>query len=158
MKQTRFILLAIAIAAIGLLGVALYLQHVKDMLPCPWCVVQRYLFCAIALICLVAAFLPAGARRAGTGLGFLAALGGIGAGGWLLWTQANPTMSCGIDVVEKTLNKIFLAEWLPSLFRADGYCDAPYPPILGLSVQQWSALWFVIFAIVLAWLTFRRQR
>lgn len=158
MKQTRYLLLAVAAAAIGLLGVALYLQLARGMLPCPWCIIQRYIFAVIALICLVTAFLPPGARRAGAGLGLLASLGGIGAGSWLLWSQANPSMSCGIDPVETALNKIFLAKWLPTLFRADGYCDAPYPPILGLSVQQWPVLWFGIFALVLAGLTFRPQR
>jgi len=158
MKQTKLTLLGVAAVAIGLLGAALYLQAAKGMMPCPWCIIQRYIFAAIALICLLAAFLPAGLRRAGAGLGFLAALGGIGAAGWLLWVQANPNVSCGIDPMETSLNKVFTAELLPFLFKADGFCTTEYPPLLGLSVAQWSAAWFLILAIVLGWTTLRRQR
>jgi disulfide bond formation protein DsbB len=158
MKQTKPILLGVAAIAITLLGTALYLQFNKGMLPCPWCIIQRYIFAAIALICIIAAFLPQSGARAGAGLGFLAALGGIGAGSWLIWVQANPDVSCGIDPLETSLNKIFTANLLPSLFKADGLCTTEYPPLLGLSVPQWSTLWFVIFAIVLGWTAFKRQR
>lgn len=158
MKQTKLTLLGVAVVAIGLLGAALYLQFGKDMLPCPWCIIQRYIFAAIALICLVAAFLPQGLKRAGAGLGFLASLGGIGAGAWLLWVQANPNVSCGIDPMETSLNKIFTAELLPFLFKADGFCTTEYAPVFGLSVAQWSTVWFAILAIVLGWTVFRRQR
>lgn len=158
MKQTKLVLLSVAATAIALLGAALYLQFNKGMLPCPWCIIQRYIFAGIALICLIAAFLPQGAARAGAGLGFLTALGGIGAGSWLLWVQANPNVSCGIDPLETSLNKVILAELLPTVFKADGLCTTQYPPLLGLSVAQWSTVWFAIFAIVLGWTAFRRRR
>ena len=38
------------VTAFGLIGVALYLQHGLDMLPCPLCVIQRYLFLAIGAV------------------------------------------------------------------------------------------------------------
>ncbi len=158
MKTAKPVLLAVGFASLALLGAALYLQFGQNMLPCPWCIIQRYLFAAIALICLVAAFLPQRFTRAGAGLGLLAAFGGIGAAGWLLWVKANPSVSCGIDPLETSLNKVFTAELLPFLFKADGLCTADYAPIMGLSVAQWSAVWFVIFAIVLGWAAFKRQR
>ena len=158
MKQTKLTLIGVTLVAIALLGAALYLQFAKGMAPCPWCIIQRYIFAAIAVICLVAAFLPQSAARVGAGLAFLTSLGGIGAAGWLLWVQANPNVSCGIDPMETSLNEIFTAELLPFLFKADGFCTTVYPPLLGLSVAQWSAVWFVIFAIVLGWASFRRQR
>ena len=60
MNPYRPVLLAAAFISIVLLGVALYLQHGMNMLPCPLCVLQRYAFAAVALICLVAAGLPPG--------------------------------------------------------------------------------------------------
>lgn len=158
MHHQKTVLLGVALTSIGLLGAALYLQIGKGMLPCPWCIIQRYFFAAIALICLVAAFLPARFTRAGASLGLLAALGGIGAAGWLLWVKANPSVSCGIDPLETSLNKVVTAELLPVLFKADGLCTTDYAPILGLSVAQWSMVWFVILAIVLGMSAFRRPR
>ena len=78
MNTFKPVLLAIAVACLSLLGVALYLQHGLDMKPCPLCVMQRYAFAAIALICLLCATLPRPAVRAGAGLGLLAALAGAG--------------------------------------------------------------------------------
>ncbi len=158
MKNSKSILLIVALTSIALLGFALYLQHVERMQPCPMCIIQRYAFAAVALICIVFALLPRGMAKAGAGLGALAAVAGAGAAGWHLWIKANPSISCGIDPLETSLNTIPTAKLLPFLFQADGLCTTPYPPILGLSIPQWSLTWFVIFAIVLAWTAFRRSR
>jgi disulfide bond formation protein DsbB len=158
MTNRKSILLIIALTSIGLLGAALYLQFGQNMLPCPWCIIQRYIFAAIALICLITVFLPARFARAGASLGLLASVGGIGAAGWLLWVKANPSVSCGIDPLETSLNKVFTAEIFPFLFKADGLCTTEYASILGLSVAQWSMVWFVIFTLALGWAAFKRPR
>ena len=157
MKTSRSVFLAVAAAALALLGVALYLQHVLEMQPCPLCVMQRYAFFAIALICLVAAFLQGTAEKVGAGLGLVAALGGAGIAGWHLWVKAHPAVSCGVDPLETSLNKIFSAELLPFLFKADGFCTTEYAPILGLSIPQWALIWFLAFALVLGRIAFKRN-
>ncbi len=157
MNRSKLTLLSTALIAIGLLGFGLYLQFMRDMLPCPLCVLQRYAFVAVALLCLVTLVLPEGARRTGTGLASLAALTGAGIAGWHLWIKAHPSFSCGIDPLETSLNKIFTAELLPFLFQADGLCTTVYDPILGLSIPQWSLLWFALFALVLIPTALRRR-
>lgn len=158
MKTTKPLLLAVALVSIALIGSAVYLQVFERMRPCPWCVIQRYAFALIALTCLVFAALPARAGRLGAGLAFLESLAGLGAASWLLWVKAHPSVSCGIDPVETALNKIATARWLPMLFEANGECTTEYPPILGLTVAQWSFAWFIILAAVLGWAAFRRRR
>jgi disulfide bond formation protein DsbB len=158
MKTSKPVLLAVAFASLALLGVALYLQFVEKMLPCPLCIIQRYAFAAVALICLVTAFLPRGANKGGAVLAMLAAWSGAGVAGWHLWIKAHPTMSCGIDPLETSLNTIPTAKLLPFLFQADGLCTTEYAPIFGLSIPQWSLLWFIVFGIVLGWVAFKRAR
>ena len=156
MITSRSLLLAIAATCLGLIIAALYLQHVQQLLPCPLCVIQRYLFLAIALCCTVGAY---GARpRLGAGLGLLGALAGLGVVGKHLWVLAHPGLSCGIDPLETALNKIPTATALPWLFRADGLCEDARDTLLGLSIPQWSALWFVLLAGALAYLMLRRPR
>ena len=157
MKSNKLLLIAIALACFGLIGGALYFQIVDEMLPCPWCVIQRYLFLAIGIICLVSACLPASGTRRGTLLAALFALGGVGAAGWHNWIMAHPKISCGLDPLETSLNHIFPAKVLPTLFRADGICTTPYDPFLGLSLPQWALLWFIGVTIVLATLALRRK-
>jgi disulfide bond formation protein DsbB len=156
MTQTRSLLLTIAVASFGLIGVALYLQHGLDMLPCPLCVIQRYLFLAIGVTALAGAY--SSKPKIAAGLGLLAGLGGLYTAGKHLWVLAHPGLSCGIDPVETFLNKIPTATYLPFLFRADGLCEDALAPWFGLSIPQWSFLWFGLFTLALAALMLRRLR
>jgi disulfide bond formation protein DsbB len=156
MPASRKILLLIAAVSLALVGAALYLQHARDMLPCPLCIIQRYLFLGVAVCSLIGAF--SGNIKVFAGLALLSALGGLGVAGKHLYVLAHPGFSCGIDPMETVLNRIPSATLLPSVFRADGLCEAALDGVLGLSVPQWSALWFVLLALALAWVLLRRAR
>jgi disulfide bond formation protein DsbB len=157
MKSVKIMLLGVALSAIALLGVGLYLQFMRDMAPCPLCILQRYAFVAVALCCGITFALPAVATRIGAALATLAALTGACIAGWHLWVKAHPSVSCGIDPLETSLNKIITAEWLPFLFQADGFCTTEYDPILGLSIPQWSLIWFAFFMLALGNIALRRR-
>jgi len=144
--NSRNLLLSIAAVSVALVGAALYLQHVVDLLPCPLCVIQRYLFLAIALGCVIGAF--SGKPKLGAGIGLLGALGGLGVAGKHLYVLANPGLSCGIDPMETFLNKIPTATYMPWLFQADGLCEHA-DKLFGMSIPQWAFAWFGILAIAL---------
>lgn len=156
MPASRTVLLIVAAISFALIGVALYLQHAHDMLPCPLCVIQRYLFLAVGIAALIGAL--AGKIKAGAGVALLAALGGLGVVGKHLYVLANPGFSCGIDPMETMLNKIPTATLLPWLFQADGLCENATDGIFGLSIPQWSAVWFVLLTLTLVWVLVRRAR
>lgn len=157
MKTSKPVLLAVAFVSFALLAVAMYLQHVEGMLPCPLCVIQRYAFAAIAIICLIAVYLPRGAGKIATALAALAAIAGAGVAGWHIYIKANPTVSCGIDPLETSLNTIPTAKLLPFLFQADGLCTTEYAPILGLSLPQWALVWFAVIATYLIYTTIKKN-
>ncbi len=159
--MTRFakpLLLLTALACIAMLAVGLYLQLVLEMLPCPLCILQRYAFAAVAVACLLTVALPAAATRMGAAIACVASLTGAGIAIRHLWVKAHPEISCGIDPLETALNKVFIAEWFPTLFQADGLCTTEYDPILGLSIPQWALVWFTVFAIVTAAVALRKRR
>jgi disulfide bond formation protein DsbB len=60
--------------------------------------------------------------------------------------------------METALNKIPTATLMPWLFRADGLCEDARDTLLGLSIPQWSAVWFVLLAATLVWILARRSR
>jgi protein dithiol:quinone oxidoreductase len=158
MKTSKPVLLIVGVVSLALVGFALFLQHVKGQMPCPLCVIQRYAFIALALVCFAFAALPRAATRFGAGVAALTALSGAGVAGWHVWVKAHPSVSCGIDPLETALNRYPTAEMLPFVFRADGLCSAEYPAILGLSNPQWSLIWFITFALILIWAALRRSR
>jgi disulfide bond formation protein DsbB len=155
MTNTRTALLAIAVTALALVGVALYLQHAHDMLPCPLCVLQRYAFLGIALFCLIGAFTKK--PVIGTSLALASGIAGLGVVGKHLYVLANPGFSCGIDPLTTTLNQIPTATLMPWVFKADGWCEAATDQIIGLSIPQWSAIWFAALTLALALLLMRRR-
>lgn len=157
-RYAKPLILLIALACMAMLGVGLYLQLVLDMMPCPLCVLQRYAFIVTALICLITLMLPNAVLRASAALASLASVTGAGIAIRHLWIKAHPSVSCGIDPLEISLNKVFFANWFPALFEADGLCTTDYDPILGLSIPQWALIWFAIFAITLAFIALRYRR
>lgn len=158
MNASKPLLLVVGLGSLALLGAGLYLQLVLHMLPCPLCVMQRYAFLAVAICSLLGYFLKRGGAGVAAGLGILATVAGMAVAGWHLWIKANPGVSCGIDPLETSLNKIATARLFPMLFQADGLCTTDYPPILGLSIPQWSLFWFVVFALALVTVVVRARR
>ncbi|MBC7489568.1 MAG: disulfide bond formation protein B [Glaciimonas sp.] len=158
MKSSKHIWLAVAFIALALIVVTLYLQYVKKIPPCPLCVLQRYAFAIIALICLVSASMPDSIRKASAALGMLAGLDGAATAGWQLWIIAHPATSCGRDALEALLNALPTATLLPSVFKVDAWalCSAVYDPIIGLSIPQWSLMWFAMLTVILGKVLFHR--
>lgn len=156
LPTSRQILYAISSICFALIAVALYLQHIQQMQPCPLCVIQRYMFLAVGVASLVSAI--SGKIREGTVLALMAALGGLYAVGKHLYVIANPGFSCGIDPMETFLNKIPTAEYLPWLFRADGLCAGATDSVMGLAIPQWSAIWFVVLSVLLVFVLVRKAR
>ena len=152
----------IFIACVVLLGVALYLQHWKNLDPCPWCVVQRIGFMLIGLVALLAALhRPA---RSGIavygGLVSLVSIGGIAAAGYQIYLQMDPkrALSCAGSAVERILDKLALGKLIPPLLQYDGPCTLKPWSLLGMSIPEWSLIWFGIFLIAALTIPFLSRR
>lgn len=158
LKSAKLMLGGVTAVCIAALGAALYLQHVMFQMPCPWCVIQRYEFVVVALVSAIGIFLSDAARRKAAMLGLLAAVAGMGSASWHMWVKAHPGFSCGLDPLETSLNKIPTATLLPWLFEADGMCSTEYPPVLGLSLPQWSWLCFAAFSVIMVLVIRRKLR
>ena len=156
MPTNRQLLIAIGLTCFALIAAALYLQHVQHMLPCPRCVIQRYAFIIAGILALMGAYLPRPKLWAGLAL-VSTVVGGVNAVK-LIEVINNPGVSCGIDPMETMLNKIPTATGLPWLFKADGLCEAAGEGFLGLPVPYWSAIWFAILLLSLAFVLARRVR
>lgn len=157
MKKTQIVLLITAIASLGLVAGALYLQFVEGMMPCPLCVIQRYAFILLAIGCFIAMMGATLWRKMGCCIGLYASISGIGVAAHHLYVIAHPEIKCGVDPIQTAVNNLPFANWLPSVFLAEGMCGAYYDPIIGLSVPQWSLVWFVIFTGLLLAVLFKTK-
>lgn len=150
MKKSFYI--SLILICLFLLGSALWLQHQGydgvNFAPCPLCILQRVSYAGIAVSCLFAIGLVR-FRVFFHILAIISAVFGLSMAIRQLWVIANPNVSCGIDPLEVFINQIALTQSVPWFFKADGFCSAPLPPLLGLSVPVWSLIWLSILTLVL---------
>jgi disulfide bond formation protein DsbB len=151
--SARGALALVAAFTLAAMLVALYLQHVVGLEPCPLCVMQRVALILAGLIALAGASLARGRllQRFFLGGSALAALAGAGVAIWHVWILANPpeSMSCGRPF-QWFHDEFPLREWLPRLFRGDGDCLSESWSLLGLGVPHWSLVGFVAVLALLA--------
>ncbi|KMZ13845.1 Periplasmic thiol:disulfide oxidoreductase DsbB, required for DsbA reoxidation [Candidatus Burkholderia humilis] len=150
MRRERRLLTLLGFVCLGLVGGALYLQFFHNEDPCPLCIIQRYFFLLVAVF----AFLGAGFNNWRVialleTLVVISAFGGLVTAVRHVWVQSHPVFSCGFDALQPIVDSLPPAQWLPQVFKVAGLCETPYPPILGLSLPQWSLIAFaVIFLLV----------
>lgn len=145
------LLAAVGVLSLVALGIALVAQHGFDIQPCAWCVVQRIVLIAVALVALAGAL---GARIAPRGAGIVGGgvLLALSAGGavaaWHQHTVAAKQLSCAFTWADRTLMSLQLDAWWPALFRVGATCaDAARSTLLGLPFEVWGGAWFAFVAV-----------
>jgi protein dithiol:quinone oxidoreductase len=154
----RRLLLAAAVLALLAVGIALLTQHAFDMQPCPWCVLQRVEFVAIALAALLAwlwrgrpGFLVSAALViALANLGVLSAL-------WQHFVAA-ASASCNLTLADRIVSGLQLDSLLPSVFAATASCADAKALLLGVPYEFWSLAMFVIVEAMAVWAVLRAGR
>ena len=139
------------VACTGLLAFALYLQYFRNQDPCPLCMIQRIVFIAMGFVFLVAAIAgPKGVvRRVFGALNTLLGLVGIGFAARHVWLQHNPPDfdSCTADLFTQ-LERIPFASVIQRAIAATGDCAKVDWTFIGLSIAEWSLVWFAILTVL----------
>jgi disulfide bond formation protein DsbB len=139
----------VAALSFGVVVAALVSQHAFAMEPCPWCVLQRLIFVAIGVFALLGLAWrgPAGSRVAGT-FALLLAVAGMLAAAWQQFVAAK-SASCNLTLADRVMTASQLDRLLPDVFEARASCADAAVNLLGVPYAMWSALAFVLCAIVL---------
>jgi disulfide bond formation protein DsbB len=156
MKPMRALFLMIFLGCAGLLTYAIYLQLIKNLLPCPLCVVQRVAYW-VAGIAALAAFLQgpqAFGRKVSGAFIVIASAAGAAVALRQAWLVRYPEgFECGISPEEEFLNALPLARWWPDMFEANGDCADVTWKFIGLTLPDWSAIFFILIAILATYAT-----
>jgi protein dithiol:quinone oxidoreductase len=152
-------LVGTALVCVTAVGAALVSQHVFDMQPCPWCVLQRVIFLAIALACLLGlAWRGLFGRRVGASLAMLLALCGIAAALWQHF-QAAASASCNLTFADKIVSRwLGLDQLLPNVFEPRASCADAAVSLLGVPYDFWSLALFALIALALTRVLLDRRR
>jgi disulfide bond formation protein DsbB len=157
--RTAFGAAAAIIAAF--LAFAYYAQFQMGLEPCPLCILQRVAFIALFFVCLLAAIHApegGGAKKAYGALALLAAGTGAGIAGRHVWLQHLPpdqVPDCGPGL-DYMLEAFPLSKTLTMLFTGSGECAKVDWTFAGLSMPEWTLVWFGVFVLGALYYGFRR--
>ena len=156
--SNRWLYLAGALFASGLMGFALYLQYIEHQDPCPLCMVQRVFFIVILAVFALAAL--HGPKRAGERvyavLISLIALGGAAVALRHIWIQNLPrdqVPACGPGL-DYMLNTFPMADVIKELLHGSGECSEKSWTFLTLGIPEWSLLCYLglgIWSVLIAY-------
>jgi disulfide bond formation protein DsbB len=157
----RILNLAGFLCCVGMMGFALFAQHVMLLDPCPLCVLQRVAVIGLGVVFLVAALHhPSGwGRYVYAFLSFLFAGGGVGIAGWH-WRLQNlppsevPSCGPGLDYM---LDNFPLGEAMRMVFEGSGECAEVVWSFLGLSMPAWVFVCMTALGIAAIWNNLRKQ-
>ncbi len=138
---------AMVIVGLGAVAAALFTQHVWGMEPCPWCVLQRLVFVAIALAGVLGlAWRGAAGRVVAALLALALALSGVAAALWQHFVAAK-SESCNLTLADRIVGGLRLDTLLPDVFSPRASCADAAVDLFGLPYEFWSLGLFVLLAL-----------
>lgn len=151
MQRAGTLLAAVALAAAASVALALVSQHLWDMQPCAWCVLQRLIFVLIALLALLGVVVRVAlVRRAASALVALLSLAGVGAALWQNQVAAKSD-SCNLTLADRIVSGAQLDARLPEIFQPRASCADAAVQLLGVPYELWSlALYLLVLFASLA--------
>lgn len=128
----------------GVVAVGLSLQHLLKLNPCPLCIFQRVLYLSIGVVALLGFAWPLLSKLWAGLIGGFSALG-VAVAGYQSAMQAFPAQvtECGYSeptLIERLVDTLGM-QW-PGLFMATGLCGSKEWSFAGLSMANWSCLFF----------------
>jgi protein dithiol:quinone oxidoreductase len=160
LNHPRRIWLSILLVCAGLLSFGMYLQHVVGLVPCPMCIVQRYVMVLMGLVALLGVILPSRnvCLPVGGGLVLLAGGGAYVAArqSWLQWYPPE-FATCGRDFYGM-IETFPLQRAIPMIFKGSGDCTKVDWAFLGGSIANWSFVAFVGLGLLALATTVRALR
>ena len=160
LPNKRILNLAGAFSCAGMMGFALYAQHVLLLDPCPLCILQRIAVILIGATFLISALHSPGVTGGRIYAGFIGlfALFGTGVAAWHVRLQNLPpdeVPSCGPGL-EYMVENFPLKDALGMIFKGSGECAEVVWRLLGLSMPTWVVIGVTGLAIAGIWNNLRR--
>jgi len=149
------------LCCVGLMGFALFAQHVLLLDPCPLCVLQRVAVISLGIVFLFSALHNPQGRglRAYAALLAVIAIAGAGVAGWHVRLQNLPPSevpACGPGL-DYMLDNFPLGDALQMVFKGSGECADVVWSFLGLSMPSWVFITVTGLGVAGVWNYLRQQ-
>ena len=153
----RIVLLLIFLICITVIGYALYLQLVINLLPCPLCIAQRIAYWLVGLTAIFAFIHNPRSLGRQIYYNFITVFSLIGLllalrHSWII--RYPEAFQCGISAEEEFLNSLSIANLWPSMFEANGDCADVKWEFMALTIPNWSVIFFLLILITSVYILF----
>ena len=158
--NTRCMYFYAFLAVVAMMALAIYLQFWKGIAPCPLCVLQRVTLAFLGIFLLIGAifnFKKIGNIVIGS-FAFFISLVGVFLSGRQVWLQhlpPNKAADCGTSL-QYMLQVLPLDQVLKKILQGTADCAQLEWSMFGLSLAEWSLIWFVVFGLFALWQMTRR--
>jgi disulfide bond formation protein DsbB len=149
-QGTSRILHITALLCIAAVGIALVSQHLFNIRPCAWCVLQRLIYLCIAVACwvgLLAGRLLPSLRRLAAFIAVLLSIGGMAAA-WYQFHVAAKLFSCSQTFADRFMVSTGLDAHAPWIFGIFASCMDAQLKVLGIEYAQWSLGLFGVLGLL----------
>jgi protein dithiol:quinone oxidoreductase len=155
-KTSRRIFALVFLGCVALVGLGYYVEYVEGVMPCPLCIMQRFAYCAVGIIALLACLhrYKACGGRVYAFLGLVFSCAGLGMAWRQVWLQHAPSDSAAACIPGLT----YLYKTFP-FFRAtkmalqgSAECGQIHWTLWGYSMAEWSLCCFILLAVVMFWI------
>lgn len=145
--NTRNLNWLIGLGCVFLIAVALYMEHVMELMPCPLCIFQRIAVIAAGFIALVAAIHNPGrlGSRVYGGLVVVASATGGAIAIRQLYLQSLPedqVPACGPGL-DYLMDVFPMTEVIQMVLTGDGSCAEVVWTLFGISIPGWTLIGFI---------------
>ena len=133
-----------AFLAFGAVGIALVSQHVFDMQPCPWCVLQRLILILVGVLAVLGLVLRKRVVGAGAAAVLALALCGSGFAAAMWQISAEKSASCNLTLADRIVGATQLDRLIPDVFEARASCADAAVKVYGFPYWKLSAAAFTL--------------
>lgn len=160
LPSTRLLFSLAFLGCAGIIAVALYLEHVVGLVPCPLCYVQRVAVILFGIVCLLAALHnPARlGQRIYAVLSTLAIGLGIAAAGRQIWLQGLPEdeLPACLPSLDYMLEAFPLQDVISKMLHGTADCAEVGWTLFGLNLAEFSLIGFIAMLVFSVFIMLRK--
>jgi protein dithiol:quinone oxidoreductase len=155
-SSTRQVFALLVVATIALMAYAFYAQYVMQLVPCTYCMVQRFAMVMTGVVCTFGVIHEPksvmGWRIYSLSALFFALFGAAAAAKhvYIQYLPMDKRPGCGPSV-DFMLQNMPLGKVLHNLFITGGDCGDIDWKFFGLTMPGWVLVWFVVFIVLVVW-------
>jgi len=148
LRYYRFFLLVLFGLSLFLLSASFYFEWVKQMAPCPLCIVQRIAVFGLVILYGILFFLKNRTLLITISIiqFFLSSLG-LAAAGRQVWLTTLPQAPACVPNLSAVWHYLPLKEILKALLNGSGSCTENHWLFLGFSMPEWMCFFFSLFIL-----------